>query len=905
MIIDKLAKVTMFKLQKYVLPVLLFSLLMTTMSFAATQKAIILPFKVQTVGSSLDITTQADQALNQAMFDEGFIGLSRGQANKLADYNGTWPPKNSVYKSIASKTGYNYVATGSITAIGELISIDIKTVDSFASETPVFFYRHAIPKEQLANAITNLVAEVATYADRERRIVAINPQGNKRVDSGAILRKISSKAGDVYDPTALRNDLKTIYTMGYFNDVQIKVKDTQKGKIITFVLVEKPIISSIIFNGIDELKEEDVKAVANIKEYRVLNPTQISLAKESMLALYEMKGFYNCEIESTITYPTDSGAVVTFDIDEGDKVYIEEITFEGNKSFDADELEDAMETSEKSWLTWLTADGLLDMEKIKQDANRIGAFYNNHGFLDAKIGEPKVTKLEDEDGMQLHFVIEEGPRYRIGTVDFTGDLVIDKKRMAEILTVRKEPYIDRQKLRENILDITDAYSELGYAFADIRPRTSKTKDHHLDIVFDIRKNELVYIDRITISGNTRTRDNVIRRELRMVEGGLFDSAAIRRSNKALERLNFFEEVTITPEPTSDPSRMNVKVKIKEKPTGTFSIGVGYSTSDGVIFSGSVRENNFLGRGDSLELSGKVGSDTNDFNLGYTNPRLNDSMLSWGADLFMTENEYDDYDKETKGFGLRVGYPIWRKWRLFANYSLTDTQLSEVSDDASYIIQESQDINITSALKFTFVEDTRNKSFMATEGHRTSISFKYAGGPLMGDAEFFKAEATTGWYFPLFWGTSFHAKASAGYVSETADGALPVYERFFLGGMRSLRGFEYADVGPLNIEGEKVGGTMMWYTNLEYIFPISEEQGVAGMIFFDIGQVTADDWSGADPLGYCVDGECSDGEQIRKDIGVGMMWNSPMGPLVLTWGYNLDPVAGEDESVVDFSMGGQF
>ncbi|MGL1932739.1 MAG: outer membrane protein assembly factor BamA [Desulfotalea sp.] len=904
MITNSFTKASRSKLTFFLLPLILFSLIFATNCLAAGQKAIILPLKVQTVGSSINESSRADQALEDAMRDEGFISISRDKAEKLANYDATWPPTNATFKSIAAKTGYNYVAAGTITAIGELISIDIKTVDNFASETPVFFYRHAIPKEQLSNAIKSLVAEVATYADKERRIVAITPKGNKRVDSGAILRKISSKSGDVYNPVALRDDLKTIYSMGYFNDVQVNVEDTKKGKVVTFTMIEKPIISSIIYNGISELKEEDVKAVANIKEYRVLNPTQITIAKESMLALYEMKGYYNCKIESTINYPANSGAIVTFDINEGSKVYIENITFEGNNNFDADDLRDAMETSEKSWLTWLTADGLLDMVKIKQDAGRIGAFYNNHGYLDAKVGEPEVTRIED--GMQVNFVINEGPRYRLGTIDFAGDLIIDKKRLVAMLTIRKDKYVDRQKLRDNIMDITDAYSELGYAFADVRPRTTKSKEgHRLDVLFDIRKNDLVYIDRITISGNSRTRDNVIRRELRIVEGGLFDSAAIRRSNKALERLNYFEEVSITPEPTSDPSRMNVNVRIKEKPTGTFSIGVGYSTSDGVIFSGSIRENNFLGRGDILELSGKVGDDMNDFNLGYTNPRLNDSFLSWGVDIFINEREYDDYDKAVKGFGFRIGYPIWREWRLYANYSLTDTELTDISKDASYIIKESANINITSAMKFTFVEDTRNRTFMATEGHRTSISFKYAGGPLFGDAEFFRTEATTGWYFPLFLGTTLHLKGSVGYVTETKDDALPVYERFFLGGTRSMRGFEYADVGPLDKTGEKVGGTVMWYTNVEFIFPIAESQGVAGMVFFDMGQVKADDWDDTTPLGYCVNGECSDGQQVRKDIGVGMMWNSPMGPLVLTWGYNLDPVVGEDESVVDFSMGGKF
>ncbi|CAG35010.1 related to outer membrane protein [Desulfotalea psychrophila LSv54] len=756
----------------------------------------------------------------------------------------------------------------------------------------------------MTTAFEELVGEVLSYTDREHRIAAISPQGNARVDSGAILRKINSKAGDIYDPATLRQDLKAIYAMGYFNDVQVDVKETAKGKTVTFNVVEKPLVSSVLFVGLKELKQEDVQAVANIKEHRIINPAQISAAKEAIISLYESKGFYNCTVKSEISYPAESGgAVVTFNIVEGHKVYVEEISFEGNKNFDAGELEDILETKEKSWLTWLTAAGLLDMEKIKQDGNRLLAYYNNHGFLDAKVGEPQVR--QEGDLVYLHFVIAEGPRYRIGLIDFSGDLMIDKKTLAKLVSVRNEPYLNRGLMRDDIMNITDAYSELGYAFASVKPRTRKSAvGNRIDITFDIAKNDLVYIDRITINGNVRTRDNVIRRELRIVEGGLFDSAALRKSNKALQRLGYFKEVNITPEPTSDPSRMNIVVNIKEKPTGSFSIGVGYSTTDGIIVSGKISENNFLGRGDTLSLSGDIGGISSNFNLGYTNPHLNDSELSWGADLFNTEREFDDYDKKRTGAGLRVGYPIWQEWRLFSNYSITDTKLTDIKDNASWIIKNSADINLSSAVKFTLVSDDRDKQFMPTEGSRTSISLKYAGGPLMGDAQFYKVEASTSWYFPAFLGTTYHLKGAAGYAGETETDKLPVYERFYLGGMNSMRGFEYAKMSPVDkLSGDRVGGNMMWYTNVEWIFPISDAQGVNGMTFFDIGQVSGEDLNGSTLNGSsAIETEYND---VKMDVGLGLMWNSPMGPLTITWGYNLDPLDDEDPSVFNFSMGGNF
>ena len=858
---------------------------------ASQQNTAFLPFKINSVSNSPEMAAEADAALFQALMDENVSPISRETASRLADYKAVWPPANSVLEKVTNSTGFANVAAGTITVIGNRLSIDIKVVDTLSPSTPVYFYRHAIERSALKNGIDDIVIEVLTYTDREHRIATITPEGNKRVDSGAILRKIQTKTGDIYNPAILREDLKAIYAMGYFNDVQIDLQDSDKGKVVTFRVVEKPIISSVVFEGQSELKEEEVRAAANIKEYHILNPTQITTGKEALLALYESKGYYNCTIETEISYPSESGAVVTFNIDEGDKIYIEEITLEGNNSFDADDILDQIESKEKGWLTWLTADGLLDMDKIRQDADRIVAFYNNSGFLDARVGEPVVT--QEEDSILLHFIIEEGPRYRVGTVDFAGDLVVDKKVLARKVTVRTEPYLNRQILREDILSITDVYSELGYAFASIRPKTAKSATgDRIDITFQIDKGELVYIDRIIISGNSRTRDNVIRRELRIVEGGIFDSAALRRSNQALQRLSYFEEINITPEPTSDPTRMNIVISVKEKPTGTFSIGAGYSSSDGAILTGSISENNFLGRGDTLSFSAEVGGSSARYNLGYTDPRLNDSQLSWGVDLYNTETEYDDYDKDTMGAGIRIGYPIWEKWRLFANYSLSNTELSDIDDDASQVIILSEDINITSAIKATLVRDTRDKTFMATRGSRTELSAKYAGGLLMGDASFTKFEGSSSWYFPMPLDLVFHAKGAAGYVVENESGMLPVYDRFFLGGIKNMRGFEFADMSP-TLEGDKIGGNIMWYTNWELIFPISDAQGVKGMLFTDIGEVTDEDDLADTSYG------------VQQSVGLGLAWNSPMGPLILVWGYNLDPQGDQEASVFDFSMGGNF
>ena len=818
----------------------------------------------------------------------------RHEAQALVEYGANWPPPATVLKGLATKIGSENLVTGQLTAIGNKLSVDIKLFDLLAPENPSFFFQTTDSPAELPQVLKKLTGEISARLQKEELIVSIAPDGNKRIDSGAILSKIATKVGDPYSQTGLRNDLKEIFKMGFFNDVQIDITETTQGKKVIFRVIEKPVISSVVYEGISELKEEDVKAAANLKEHFILNPAKITASEEAIKNLYKTKGFYNSAVTSQITYPDDRGAMVTFKINEGKKIFIKEISVEGNTTFSDSELLDEIETGEKWFMSWLTDAGLLDRNKIQQDAQKIAAFYNNAGFLEAKVGDPQIT--QKEEWLYVKFVVEEGPRFRVGTVDITGDLIGDKEKMLALLTIRNEKYVSRQIIRDNILALNDYYSEFGYAFASIKPITSKSSaGDRMDVTLKVSKGNLVYIDRITIKGNSRTRDNVIRRELRIAEGGLFDSKAIRQSTQALQRLMYFEEVTLTPEPSLDPDRMNVVISVKEKSTGTFSIGAGYSSTDKLILMGQISENNFLGRGDTLALSGNIGSTSSRYNLGYTDPHLNDSPLSWGVDLFSTEREYDDYTKDSKGGGLRLGYPVFEKWQLYGNYSYTDTDLTDVSEDASYIIRKSVDLHVTSAVKLSLVRDTRNKRYGATEGSRNTVSVKYGGGPFGGDAEFTKLEGSSGWYFPLFWKTAFHANLSAGQVFENQSNKLPVYERFYLGGLNSVRGFKYAKISPIDeATGDRIGGDKMWYTNTELVMPLLETQGVMGVVFFDTGQVLNDD----EDWGQGTD-------SIKKSSGVEVRWLSPMGPLRLVWGYNLDAKDGEDDSVWDFSVGGVF
>ncbi len=859
---------------------------------AVDQNTAFLPFQIiaQTVDENL--TARVDDNLTNVLLLNNFQMLDRDQAEELVDYT-KWPPDTATLDSIAKATGLDSVAAGSVTIIGSQISIDVQVYDVLNPENPRYFFKEAGSIAELELIIGQVMDEVIAYAERDQFIGRIAPEGNERIDSGAILRKIQSKAGDIYDPAILRDDLKAIFAMGYFDDVQIDVKDGDTGKVVIFRVVEKPAISSISFSGIDELDNDDVTEVITIKENSILNPARVNEAAAAIETLYKSKGYYNTTVTPNISYPTPETAAVRFVIEEGKKIYIKEISFEGNTSFDSDDLEDVLETKTKWFLSWLTEAGLLDQGKLQQDSARIVAFYHNNGYLEARVGEPEIT--QEEEWLYIKFIIEEGPRFKVGTVNLEGDLISEKDVFLSMLAIRSEEYLSRQTLRDDILKIQDYYAEQGYAFAEVRPKMDISESgSRVDITLSVDRGDLVYISRIAIQGNSRTRDNVIRRELEIEEGGVFNTKGIRDSTRNLQRLDFFEEVNITPEPALDPSKMNVSVDVKEKSTGQFSIGAGYSSVDSVILMGEISENNFLGMGHRLSLSANIGGRSSRFNLSWTNPRIYDSNVSTGVDLFNWTREYDDYTKDSKGGAVRFGHPIWGRWRMFESYSYTDTELTDVEDDASFIIRESQNVPVTSAVKVSFVRDTRDRLYGASQGSRNALSLKYAGGPLGGDSQFTKGEANTSWYFPIVYGTVFHFLGAAGQVWENEDGKLPVYERFYLGGINTIRGHEFAQVSPIDPEtGDRVGGDQMWYVQSEIVLPLLKDQGFYGVLFLDAGDSIASD----------VDFD--DGRDVAIGTGVEVRWLSPIGPLRLVWGYNPDPLEDEPESVWDFTVGGQF
>ncbi|WP_240193623.1 outer membrane protein assembly factor BamA [Desulfobulbus alkaliphilus] len=867
-------------------------LLFPGVSRALEANTVFLPFRVNAPDAAA-LAATADRILERETAAKGQRMLSRGEAEQLIQYEDVWPPPVPVLETIAERAGVNYVVVGSLTRLGNLISLDCAVYDMLAPTVPYSAFREAESLEELGRITEEIVAAMLTFSNRRFTVASIVPEGNVRIDSGAILQRISTKPGDLYDPALLREDLRAVFAMGYFDNVEIEALDTDRGKRIIFRISEKPLIGSVVITGAQSIKEQDVRDAANIPVNSILNPARINEAAERVRELYRSKGYYNTEVNTVISYPEGTGAEVRLVLDEGKKITIEAITFQGNASVSDSTLRGVIQTgTHRWWISWLTASGVLKMDVLRQDADRIGAYYHNQGFIEARVGSPIVEQRDD--ALFITFPIEEGPRYRVGTVEIQGDLIRSQEELIALLEIRREEFLNRQVLRDDITRLTDLYAEKGYAFAEIFPRINRAATgNRVDIVLMVDKGSLVYFNRIDIQGNTRTRDNVIRRDLKMQEGGLFDSRAIRTSTQRLNRLRFFEEVNIIPRPTMNEELMDVVVEVKEQPTGQFSIGAGWSSSENLLFMGQISEDNLFGTGNRLSLSANLSSQSTRYNLTFTNPRLYDSQVSGSIDLFNWEREYDDYTKDSTGGALRIGHPLFEAWRIVYGYTLSDTNLTDIAENASSVILRSKDINLTSAAELGLIRDTRDRIFSPTTGSRSRISVNYAGGPLGGDAQFTKLEGSSSWYFPLVWSTVFHVRGAAGRVFENEDGKLPVYENFYLGGMNTIRGFKTFSISPVDPEtGEKIGGDKMWNGTVSIIFPLLKNLGMDGEIFTDLGNVYApeDSW---------------DFSEYKHSAGFGVLWLSPLGPLRLAWGYNLDRQEGEEQSTWDFSMGGTF
>jgi outer membrane protein insertion porin family len=740
--------------------------------------------------------------------------------------------------------------------------------------------------ESLSALASQINKDILTRISARQRIANIEVKGNLKIESSVITQTIKGSRGSLYSGTQLAEDIKSIYKLGYFDDVSADVTDTPEGKVIAFMVKEKGLVTSIIIKGNKAVDTSDIESSLAFKTKQTVNQDKITSSLEKIKTLYDNKGYYNAEISYTIDKIGEKDLRVNFDIKENAKLYLIAISFEGNRTYRDKALKNIMKTSEKDFFYWFTDAGVLKKDQLKQDVNKINAFYLNNGFIHAQVGEPDVSY--DKKGIYIKIPITEGRQFKIGKVDISGDeLKVSKAELLKNLTINKKEYFDRGAIIKDIDYLTGAGNDEGYAYVDINPKTqANDKEQTVDVTYDIEKGNIVYFNRISIIGNTKTRDKVIRRMIAITEGDMYNSSKLKLSYKYLERLRYFEEVDFQAEKGPHEGLTDISIRVKEKPTGMFSVGAGYSALDGAMAMASISQQNLFGRGQSLSLKATLGSVANYYNLSFIEPWLFDTPLWSKLDLWNTVRTYDTYTLQTSGFGATLGYPLWEKIYGYLQYTLSNSDVYEIQSTASSLISQQAGKLLTSALSPTLSRDTTDDDYFPTKGSRNSLYMTHAGTPLGGDASYDKYGAATAWFFLLPLDMVFDIKGRIGYLQANEGKPLPVYEKYYVGGINSIRGLRY--YGPKDpVTGDLIGGTTMLYFNFDLVFPLIKNAGMKGVVFFDAGNA----WES----GYRLD-------DMRKTAGIGVRWYSPMGPLRLEWGYVLDRKDGEDPSRFEFTMG---
>jgi outer membrane protein insertion porin family len=869
---------------------LIFLFLINDLAFGQQPvRVVILPFEVYAQEDLSYLKEQIPDVIKNQLQREGARVLILDQKTMVS--RGLRADSEAEIRRIATETGGNYVIWGSLTWLGQNFSLDAKMLSADTKEELYSFSAEGESVENLPGTVEVLVQKMIAKLFKRATIVEVEIKGNQRIEEDAIRRNIKVKKGDVFNLKTLSEDLKAVYAMGYFDDVRIDSQTVPGGKILIFVVKEKPTVRSILIKGNTWVYDDDeIKEELTIRKGSILNINTLQSDMRRIEELYKEKNFYNVKVKFNVYPREENQADIEYEIEEGKKFHIKKIEFIGNKAYSARKLKGLMETSEESILSWVTSAGDLNEENLSLDMAKLTAFYQNNGYVQARIGEPEVKFAED--GIDITIRIDEGQRYKVGEVTMAGDLIIPPDQLLGRLKIVDEEYYNRDTLRLDVITLTDIYADEGYANVDISPRIEEDlKKLEVNITFDIDKGKQVYFEEITITGNNKTRDKVIRRELTVYEQELYGGRRLKRSVRNLYRLDYFEDIKVDTAKGSADDKMKLNINVTEKDTGAFSFGAGYGNIENLFLTASVSERNLFGRGQTLALRGQLGSKTAKYTLSFTEPWLFDIPLSGGADVYNWQYSFSTYDKDSFGGNLRLGYPLIDFSRIYLTYTYDIADIKNVDEDAADSIKRDAGENIKSSITTRVNYDSRNDLFHPTKGSTHSVSYEFAG--LGGTVGFNKIIGETGWYFPLIWKTVGVLHGKAGYVKQLQGMDLPDYEKFYMVGIDALRGFDRGDLSPRDDNGSEVGGTKFVQANTEIRFPLVPQAGVYGVVFFDTGDIYGD-------------GEDIALDNLRESAGCGIRWLSPMGPIRLEYGWILDPKPTDSASGGwEFSMASAF
>jgi len=685
-------------------------------------------------------------------------------------------------------------------------------------------------------SLRSLKAKVIPTVEEKTLVKEVLVKGNKNSSVDIILSVVKTKAGDLLSPALLNQDLKAIYALGTFKDVSIDEEKVGGESRVTFLVQEKSQIKEVKWAGNKEFKDKDLLDAVRMGIGQAFDANVLQKTADSLKQFYLDKGYNKVKVLAEHQlYPEENKVSVRFQIEEGLRMYIKKITVKGVRIFTENNIKGQMESKESGFLE----SGIYKQDVFKEDLNKIINFYRNEGFIKARILSHDVTMNQEDKNIFIVITIEEGAQFKLGKISVKDNLLYTAEELLERMDSKEGKIYSEKKFEQDINGLRVFYADKGYIYAQIAPLQEFDDELHLvHVVLLVKENHAAYVEYIKIEGNTRTKEKVIRREFVIHEGDVFDSSKIQRTREKIYNLGFFEEVNIDTEAGSEKGKEALVFIVKERLTGTLSLGAGYSSVDGLLGFLTISENNLFGIAQRISLNTQFGQHRLDFQLSFLEPWLFDTQYSLGVDLYNTRSQLSNYyyNEERVGGAIKLG----RRWSdVFSSgftYRYENVNISNVAVQATNVKEGN---NAVSRILISNTYDTRDNIFDANRGMYGTVSNELAGGPLGGDNHFTKHVIDVSKFFPTLWGQALGLHARLGYgtgYGATAD--LPIFERFFMGGTDTVRGYNERSLGVKNAQGVPLGGTVMALLNAEYKFPLIPNI-LKFILFYDSGATWLD------------------------------------------------------------------
>jgi outer membrane protein insertion porin family len=756
-----------------------------------------------------------------------------------------------------------------------------------------------IPGLWLAGVLCAMLAARAVSAEGFR-VTAIDVQGAKRVSPDAIRQAMSTRVGQELDLAKIREDVKAIYRMGYFRDVTIDSEEAAGGFLLTVVVDEKPIVGSIAIEGNKDVETGDLRSAITAKERSLFQEDKVKESVANMKEVCQNKGFYDATVEASVSEDAEGAIRIVFRVSEGEKLKIEKIIITGNIYLTQKAIRKAMETSETGFFSFITDSGIFKKDVLENDVRKVEALYQDTGFLDSKVFDPQIRR--GKKGLILTIRVYEGKQYRIGEIRFAGESGIPEATLRKNVKLKTGDLFNRETLLSDLLALTTLVNDRGYAQALVSPGVDKRKEYPVaDVTYRFERGTKFRFGKVEILGNTKTLDRIVRRNLEVADGELYTATGLKESKENLTRTSYFKDVKISTAPSKTPDEMDVKVEVQEGPTGTLSGGLGYSTLDKIFGVVNLTENNLFGRGWKVTLGSQFGARRTTYSIDFRDPYFLDTDYSLLLSLYKSKLLYNDFEKDSNGGRAGLGYRLSRftSGNLSFSHDVTTVRARNgVPPTPTVEDQILKGAQTSRSIIFGLTRNSTDRYVDPSRGTVESGTLQYAGGPLGGDTQFVKYLLNAKAYYPGTGATVFSWNLLWGHVISTeggwGSGEVPLFERFFLGGPYSIRGFESRSLSPTDPNtGELIGGNKELVANFEYQFPLVGDIGFKGVFFLDVGNAYAQgQWPFND-------------QGVWIGYGVGVRWYSPMGPLRFEMGWNANRPQGAPPRVFEFTVGTAF